>query len=100
MRRGPLPGLRWQLPPQFVVSYLEAKSLGLKPTPKDPSALASARDAFEAIEPALLVTSTAGHHVVLNKFPIVPGHLVLTTREFEAQDSPLTPSDIEITWKW
>ncbi len=72
-----------------------------KPRAKDAAALAPL-DAFETVDPDLLVCGGDGafpdHNIVLNKFPVVTGHLVIATREFHPQSEPLTPSDLLALW--
>lgn len=47
-------------------------------------------------EPELTVGAISDTHIgVLNKFNVVPDHLLLVTREFEHQERLLTPSDFE-----
>lgn len=49
-------------------------------------------------EPELTVRNSFGYHeefrIVLNKFPIVKNHFMLTTKEFVSQDTPLSPSEL------
>lgn len=72
-----------------------------KPRAKDAAALAPF-DAFESVDPELLVCGgediCPDHNIVLNKFPVVTGHLVIATREFHPQSEPLTPSDLLSLW--
>lgn len=45
-------------------------------------------------EPTLTVTTLgAGHLAVLNKYPVIERHLLIITREFQAQTSPLNVDD-------
>lgn len=45
-------------------------------------------------EPALTVAELgAAHLAVLNKYPVIERHLLIVTRQFEAQDAPLTAAD-------
>ncbi|KAA0159789.1 hypothetical protein FNF27_03311 [Cafeteria roenbergensis] len=85
----------------FVVSVVEKTAMKAKPRAKDAAALAPL-DAFETVDPDLLVCGGDGafpdHNIVLNKFPVVTGHLVIATREFHPQSEPLTPSDLLALW--
>ncbi|KAK6529383.1 bifunctional AP-4-A phosphorylase/ADP sulfurylase [Arthrobotrys megalospora] len=46
--------------------------------------------------PALYVTAIPrSHYLVLNKFPVIPGHFILATNEFEKQGCPLAVGDLE-----
>lgn len=38
------------------------------------------------------------HVCLLNKYPVLPEHLLVVTREFEDQESPLGPGDFEALW--
>ncbi|KAF3188931.1 bifunctional AP-4-A phosphorylase/ADP sulfurylase [Orbilia oligospora] len=58
------------------------------PTPKS--------NPFLPPNPALYVTAVPrSHYLVLNKFPVIPGHFILATTEFEKQGCPLTTGDLE-----
>jgi sulfate adenylyltransferase (ADP) / ATP adenylyltransferase len=41
---------------------------------------------------------TAAHVAILNKFNVVPHHLLIITRHFEDQETLLTPADLESLW--
>lgn len=57
---------------------------------------------FEKPEPDMTVRDTFGENgefrIVLNKFPVIPYHFLLVTKEFESQNSPLTPSQLYDTF--
>ena len=54
------------------------------------------RDPFANPDPALIVAElTATHRVLLNKFSVVREHLLIVTRDYQEQRSPLTASDFE-----
>ncbi len=58
-----------------------------------------ARNPFLPPEPDLVVTEVGDSHlVVLNKFNVVPVHLLLVTRAFEDQAELLTEADFEALW--
>jgi ATP adenylyltransferase len=38
------------------------------------------------------------HVCLLNKYPVLPEHLLIVTRAYEDQESPLTPGDFEALW--
>jgi sulfate adenylyltransferase (ADP) / ATP adenylyltransferase len=59
-----------------------------KPPPKSNPFLPPNPDLF--VSPVL-----DSHYVVLNKFPVIPGHLILATNDFKQQTHPLTLSDFE-----
>lgn len=53
-------------------------------------------DPFLPYEEDLFVADISGSHVaVLNKFNVLPHHLLIVTREFQDQDTLLTTSDFE-----
>jgi ATP adenylyltransferase len=55
---------------------------------------AASADPLGEPDPALFVADIApAHHVLLNKFPLLTGHLLLVTRRFEPQESLLTIED-------
>lgn len=50
-------------------------------------------------DPALVVRDLSATHVaVLNKFNVVPHHLLIVTRDFEDQDELLSRADFEALW--
>jgi len=51
---------------------------------------------FLPYDPAMFVGEVSGTHVgLLNKFPVLPVHLLLVTRAFESQAAPLGRADLE-----
>ncbi|KAK6510522.1 bifunctional AP-4-A phosphorylase/ADP sulfurylase [Arthrobotrys conoides] len=62
-------------------------------TPPNPT---SKPNPFLPPSPALYITGIPpSHNLVLNKFPVIPGHFILATSEFEKQGCPLTAGDLE-----
>lgn len=57
-------------------------------------------DPFDPPHPKLLVLDqyNSDYAVVLNKFAVVPCHFLLVTREFQPQNAPLNPSDLEASY--
>ncbi len=52
-------------------------------------------DPFLPADPRLIVSDLgADHLVVLNKYPVLPHHLLLITRRFVSQTAPLEPEDL------
>lgn len=53
---------------------------------------------FEKPEPELTIVDSYGPEeefkIVFNKFPVVPKHFMLITKEFKSQDSPLSPNEL------
>ncbi|AAS54102.2 AFR730Wp [Eremothecium gossypii ATCC 10895] len=79
---------------QYVVSY--APSLQQKP---ERGSEELKEDPFAKAEPELTVLENVGpHRLVLNKFPVTPGHALLVTREYAAQTAPLQPEDLETAY--
>lgn len=75
-------------------------ALRAKPARASPSAANAPRDAFEDVDAHLVVDGafTASHMLLLNKFCVVPAHVLLVTREFEPQEAPLSAADVEAAW--
>jgi ATP adenylyltransferase len=75
---------------RFVVRRVEA--LG---TPARAPA-AGGRDPFLPFDPDLFVADVSDSHVcLLNKFSVLAHHLLIVTRRYEDQESPLTRDDFE-----
>jgi ATP adenylyltransferase len=54
----------------------------------------TARNPFLPYDPDLLVAALPPDHVaLLNKYPVIPHHLLIVTRRFEDQEDLLTPRD-------
>ena len=88
---------------QFIVSELEKTASAAKPRPSTAPAVdpGKPRDVFASLDPDLLVTDALPHHnIILNKFPVVPDHIVIVTKNFEPQESPLSIADWEAVWYW
>lgn len=60
------------------------------------------KNPFEKPEKELTILDTFGpddeFKIVFNKFPVVPRHFMMITREFKSQDSPLSPSELVGTY--
>lgn len=57
------------------------------------------KNPFLPYDPALFVAPIGERHVgLLNKFNVVEHHLLIVTREFESQESPLTLADFAALW--
>lgn len=65
--------------------------------PRKPRAASdAARNPFLPHDPDLHVADLPPAHVcLLNKYPVLEGHLLIVTRDFEEQDQPLGPGDFE-----
>lgn len=46
------------------------------------------------------INEDGSYKLLLNKYPIVPEHTLLVTKEFATQDSALTPQDLMIAYKY
>ncbi|CAG8520742.1 13687_t:CDS:2 [Ambispora gerdemannii] len=58
-------------------------------------------DPFTFYNPALLVEEYGNSYIVLmNKFVIVPHHILVVTKEFEKQTDPLFPRDLAAVWHY
>lgn len=80
----------------FLVRWVS--SLQHKHSLKKPAMNAAGRDfnPFLSPEPALVITRLAPDHVcLLNKFPVIDRHLLIITRQFEAQTAPLKHGDFQ-----
>lgn len=80
----------------FLVRWVS--SLQHKNSLTKPAMNPAARDfnPFLAPEPALVISRLAPDHVcLLNKFPVIDRHLLIITRQFEAQTAPLGPGDFQ-----
>jgi len=80
------------------VSSLARKHAAL-PTPSPPGSPpppGKRFDPFLPYDPALLVAElSATHLALLNKFPVVPNHLLIVTRVYEPQENLLTLGDFQ-----
>lgn len=89
----------------YQVTY--APSLQSKPERSDADAVdetgssVAKKDPFQEPEPELTVLEdcASDYRLVLNKFPVTPNHLILVTKEYMLQTSPLSPKDLLTTYK-
>ncbi|KAI9490847.1 ATP adenylyltransferase-domain-containing protein [Zychaea mexicana] len=84
---------------KFEITY--APSLAKKPS-SDPTMEEKKKikvNPFLPPNPALFVQDLDEHSVVLNKFCIVPHHIIVVTKEFKSQSQPLFPSDLLAAWQ-
>lgn len=55
---------------------------------------------FLPYERDLLVAGVSNSHLaLLNKYKVIDHHLLLITRAFEHQETPLTPADFDVLWR-
>jgi ATP adenylyltransferase len=81
---------------RFLVRIL--RHLARKPRAEAPapSPAAARPNPFLPYDPAMYVADASPTHVcLLNKFNVVERHLLIVTRAFEDQETPLTPQDFE-----
>jgi ATP adenylyltransferase len=70
-----------------VVSSLRRKEVAARRVVDDP---------LGDYDPELFVADVSPtHYALLNKFPVMPGHLLIVVRDYEPQDAYLTLSDFE-----
>lgn len=57
---------------------------------------------FAKPEPELTILPSFGikdeFRIVFNKFPVVPAHFMIVTKEFKSQDTPLSPNELVATF--
>lgn len=59
----------------------------------------AARNPFLPYEPEMFVADVSATHLcLLNKFTVIDNHLLIVTRAFEEQESPLTVADFAALW--
>ncbi len=81
----------------FLVRVLEGVARKQEETH---AARRDARNPFLPPEPELVVRELSETHLaVLNKFPVLADHLLIVTRRFETQESPLGPADFAAAWQ-
>ncbi|KTW28904.1 hypothetical protein T552_01532 [Pneumocystis carinii B80] len=57
-------------------------------------------DPFDPPEPSLYIQNVGDEYfIVLNKFPIIPRHFLLVTKEFKKQTEGLLINDITVIWE-
>jgi len=82
-----------------IVSNLARKDAAKKEQERSSDAVGDQPNPFLPYDEDLFVADVSGTHVaVLNKFNVVEQHLLIITRHFEDQETPLTVSDFEALW--
>jgi ATP adenylyltransferase len=88
--------LRYQ---QFQLRF--CPTLAKKPVPKTDTTPKKKIDPFQNPTGNLFISNipkeNSSHVLVLNKFPIIPNHFILATKEYKEQTDPLEASDLEAT---
>lgn len=81
----------------FLVHVVENRPE--RPAALDESRAERLRNPFLPYDPDLFVADIAPRHVgLLNKYPVVIHHLLIVTRAYEDQESPLTRADFAALW--
>ena len=93
---------------QFQLRYCPALAKKPTATPKPeagdghPPAVTKKPDPFENPSPELLIAQipaqNPAYNLVLNKFPVIPDHFILATREWKSQTDLLEKGDLEATY--
>ena len=82
---------------QFQVRF--APALANKPRARKPSQ-SNQHNPFEKPAEGLLIPGMLPfHNVILNKFPIIPDHFILATKQFHEQTHLLEPDDLVATYE-
>lgn len=78
-----------------------APALGQKPTSssEDKEEKKEKPNPFLNPNPALVIKELDEHILLLNKFAVIPNHLLLVTKEFKKQSEPLLPNDMYEAFK-
>jgi len=80
-----------------IVRHLARKPIASR---RDAAATAARLNPFLPYESAMYVADASPAHVcLLNKFNVVDHHLLIVTRAFEDQQTPLGPQDFEALWR-
>jgi ATP adenylyltransferase len=84
---------------RFAVHVIDRSMRRQTATAVDTSRETPERDPFLPYERELFVCDVSETHLcLLNKYPVVPDHILIVTRAFEEQESPLTKADFAATW--
>lgn len=88
------------------VNFILRIAAKLLEKPKAPKVLAGDKtttawqNPFLPPDPALFITHlSTTHSLLLNKFNIVPHHVLVVTRDFQLQTDPLNSADLAATWQ-
>jgi len=66
----------------------------------DPTTTSGSTNPFLPHDPNLFVADVSQtHRCLLNKYPIIEGHLLVVTRSFEGQETVLNKSDFRAAWR-
>ncbi len=82
-----------------AVSSLVRKKQASDNRASDPNQRAATANPFLPYEQDLFVADVSPTHLcLLNKYNVIDHHVLVVTREFEAQEGPLTQRDFEALW--
>lgn len=85
---------------QYLIHYAPALAAKDSSSTKDQS---NNEDPFAHPVPELTVlddlNGTGSYQLLLNKFPVVPEHVLLVTKQFESQSDALSPEDLVATYQ-
>lgn len=83
---------------EFEIRF--APSLAKKPTAEqtEESPLKNKVDPFAPYNQELFVQEFENHVILLNKFCVVPNHILVVTKEYEEQSNPLNQEDLANMW--
>ncbi|PBP29017.1 ATP adenylyltransferase, partial [Diplocarpon rosae] len=84
----------------FQLRFSPALANKPKPKPNKPrSPTSKPFDPFEDPQPGLLITALPpAHIIILNKFPVIPDHFILATKDFKQQTELLEKEDLEAAY--
>jgi len=81
------------------VSSLRIKESHSTAGPSQNSSPQQQRNPFLPYDPGLFVTNVGDTHVcLLNKFNVIPHHVLIVTRRYESQEALLTRGDFQALW--
>jgi len=80
---------------EFEIRF--APSLAKKPKAEQTD-LKHKVDAFAPYSQELFVQEYGKHVILLNKFCVVPNHILVVTKEYEEQTDPLNQEDLAAVW--
>ncbi len=85
---------------RFLVRIVQRLARKPRSADREPPSTAPRRNPFLPYDPELYVADASPTHVcLLNKFNVVDDHLLIVTRAYEDQETPLTRRDFAAWWK-
>ncbi|KAI7871304.1 ATP adenylyltransferase-domain-containing protein [Spinellus fusiger] len=83
---------------QTTARDIKASLLGTRQSSEQVSKEKDNENPFLSPSPSLIVQERKEHRILLNKFCVVPQHILLVTKEFRRQNEPLFPGDMYEAW--